>query len=102
MLTFQGIAKVATVPWLSMTCEATGTLDRVDQVTRFTRFDLQVSLDVPDGVSEEQARRVVARAEQTCLIANSLKGPCHVEVQIHVVQKQTTQLTLRGDVLLGR
>jgi organic hydroperoxide reductase OsmC/OhrA len=55
VLTFQGMAKVATVAWLSMTCEATGTLDRVDQVTRFTRFDLQVSLD------RQLAQRLLSR-----------------------------------------
>lgn len=87
VLTLRGIAKAARLPWLSMTCEATGTLDRVEHVTRFTRFELHASIDVPDGVSEEQVRRLVIRAEQTCLIANSLSGPCHVDVQIRVVQQ---------------
>ena len=49
----------------------------------------KASVDVPDGVSDEQVRRVVARAEQTCLIANSLNAPCHVDAQIHVVQNTT-------------
>lgn len=89
VLTFRGIAKAARLPWLSLNCEAAGTLDRVDHVTRFTKFDLQASVDVPDGVSDEQVRRVVARAEQTCLIANSLNAPCHVDAQIHVVQNTT-------------
>jgi organic hydroperoxide reductase OsmC/OhrA len=86
VLTFRGIAKVSRLPWLSMTCEAAGTLDRVDHVTRFSRFDLQVSLDIPDGISEELARRLALRAEQTCLIANSLNAPSQVDVQIRVVQ----------------
>jgi organic hydroperoxide reductase OsmC/OhrA len=86
VLTFRGIAKVSRLPWLSMTCETTGTLDRVDHVTRFTGFALQVSLAIPDGISEELARRLLLRAEQTCLIANSLNAPCQVDVQIRVVQ----------------
>jgi uncharacterized OsmC-like protein len=69
-----------------MTCETTGTLDRVDHVTRFTGFALQVSLAIPDGISEELARRLLLRAEQTCLIANSLNAPCQVDVHIRVVQ----------------
>jgi len=89
VLTFRGIAKAARLPWLSLNCEATGTLDRVEHVTRFTRFDLQASVDVPDGVSDEQVRRVVARAEETCLIANSFNAPCHVDAQVHVVQNTT-------------
>jgi hypothetical protein len=32
---------------------------------------------------------VVARAEQTCLIANSLNASCHVDAQMHVVQNAT-------------
>jgi uncharacterized OsmC-like protein len=37
---------------------------------------------VPAGVDEEQAKRLLARAEQTCLITNSLKGACHLETQV--------------------
>ena len=74
VLTFRGIAKAARLPWLALNCEAAGTLDRVAHLTRFTRFDLQASVDVSDGVSDEQVRRVVARAEHTCLIANSLNA----------------------------
>ena len=86
VLTFRGIAKVSRLRWLSMTCEATGTLDRVDHVARFTGFALQVSLDIPEGVNEELTRRLVLRTEQTCLIANSLNAACQVDLQIRVVQ----------------
>ena len=37
-------------------------------------------------MSDEQARRLVVRAEQSCLIGNSLNAPCYVNVQIRVVQ----------------
>ena len=47
VLTFRGIAKAARLPWLPMTCEATGTVDRGEHVTRFTRFDLQVHSTSP-------------------------------------------------------
>jgi|1185.fasta_scaffold741193_2 organic hydroperoxide reductase OsmC/OhrA len=86
VLTFRGIAKVSRLPWLAMTCETTGTLDRVEHVTRFTEFVLRVSLDIPDGVDEELVRRLLLRAEQTCLIANSVNARCHVDVHIRVVQ----------------
>jgi uncharacterized OsmC-like protein len=39
---------------------------------------------VPPATNEEQARRLLARAEQSCLITNSLKGVSHLEVEIEV------------------
>ena len=65
VLTFLGIAKAARLPWLSLTCGATGTLDRVANVTRFTRFDLQVSVDVSDGVSDDQGLSAAAPHPRT-------------------------------------
>jgi uncharacterized OsmC-like protein len=53
----------------------TGTLDRVDRITQFTAFAVHATLDVPMGVDPERARRALEKAEQNCLIANSLKAP---------------------------
>ena len=87
VLTFRSIAKFSKLAWISLTCEATGTLDRVDRVTQFIAFTVHASLDVPEEANEEQARRVLARAEQTCLITNSLKANCRFEAAVRVVQQ---------------
>ena len=86
VLTFRAIAKLSKLPWTALTCEASGTVDRVDRVTQFTALSVRASLEVPDGANEEQARRLMARAEQTCLITNSLKATCHLEIDIRVAQ----------------
>jgi organic hydroperoxide reductase OsmC/OhrA len=86
VLTFRAIAKLSRLPWTTLTCEASGTLDRVDRITQFTAFALRVSLEVPDGTTEDQAKRLLGRAEQGCLITNSLKAPCHLESAIRIAQ----------------
>jgi uncharacterized OsmC-like protein len=78
------MARVAKLPWESLECEADGTLGRVDTVTQFTGFEIRVYLRIPRGTSEEEARRVLARAKDNCLISHSLKAACgfvaHVDV----------------------
>jgi organic hydroperoxide reductase OsmC/OhrA len=89
VLTFRSLASHSKLAWVSLTCDATGTLDRVDRVSQFTAFSIQASLEIPGGVSEDLARRVLTRAEQTCLIANSLKARCQLEPLIRVVATAT-------------
>jgi organic hydroperoxide reductase OsmC/OhrA len=73
-ITFRGVARASQVAWTEMTCEVTGTLDRVGGVTRFTRIDLDVHVVVPDGADELPALRVLDKVKRTCLITNSLNA----------------------------
>jgi organic hydroperoxide reductase OsmC/OhrA len=85
-LTFQGAARRAGLTWISLVCHVTGKLDRVERLTRFVQFDVEAVLRVPEGTNEERARHVLARAEDTCLIARSLSGATHLCATIeHVV-----------------
>jgi len=86
VLTFRAIAKLSRLSWTTLTCEASGTVDRVDRVTQFTAFSVRASLEVPESTNEEQAKRLLARAEQTCLITNSLKATCRLDTEVRVVQ----------------
>ena len=74
ILTFRAIAKASRLSWISLDCEVTGTLDRVDRVTQFTRFDMTARLAVPAGVNTEAARHALEKAERNCLISSSLKA----------------------------
>ena len=82
LLTFRGIAKASSLPWFSVSANVTGTLERPDRVSQFTRFDIRVTLMLDVDVSEERARKVLARAEETCLITRSLSGEVHLEFEI--------------------
>jgi organic hydroperoxide reductase OsmC/OhrA len=86
VLTFRAIARASNLPWVSLRCDARGTLDRVDRVTRFTHFDLTVHLDVPDGVDHEHVRRLLNAADHTCLVARSLNATSHLDAQIATVR----------------
>jgi organic hydroperoxide reductase OsmC/OhrA len=81
-LTFRGIAKASAFSWTSLSVEVAGTLERPERVSQFTRFDIRARLVLPPGASEERARRLLARAEETCLITRSLTGETHLTIEI--------------------
>ena len=84
-LTFRGLARVAKLPWSSLECDATGTLDRQDGVVRFTHVHLHASLSVPPGVDVAAARQVLQKAEDRCLVSRSLNAVVHLEAQVSVL-----------------
>ena len=82
ILTFRAIAKASNLEWTSIRCEVEATLDRVDKVMRFSRFDTVATIEIPSGVEAERARRVMEKSERNCIISNSLKAEAHVEIVI--------------------
>jgi len=85
VLTFRAIARASKLPWMSLRCNAEGTLDRIERVTQFTSFLLRATLQVPPGTDEARARQLLERAEQTCLISQSLKGTSHLEAKVETL-----------------
>ena len=79
ILTFRAVARAMKLPWDSLSCEVEGVLDRVERVTHFTAFQLRATLTVPPGTNAEPAHRALERAEQGCLVTNSLKAAVHLE-----------------------
>jgi uncharacterized OsmC-like protein len=69
---------------VSLECSVTGTVDRVDRVTQFTAVDIRARLKVPSGAREDQARRLLAKAEETCLVTNSLKVRPHLQSEVEI------------------
>jgi len=86
VLTFRGLARVAKLPWASLECDATGTLDRVDGVTRFTHVHLHASVSVPPGTDEAAALTVLQKAEDRCLVSRSLNATVHLEPRVIVLR----------------
>jgi len=82
VLTFRGVARASGLPWTSLRCDVCGTLDRRDGKSQFTAFNVYAHLAVTSGASDELARRVLEKAERGCLVANSLKAPVHLEMEI--------------------
>lgn len=84
ILTFRAIARASKFSWTSIRCDVVGTLDRVEKVTQFTGFQVRAVLRVPAGTNVEQATRMLTRAEQSCLVTNSLKAVPHLEAEVEV------------------
>ena len=84
ILTFRAIASASKLSWLSLDCDVTGTLDRVDRVMQFTHFDLTAHLVVPAGVNAEAARHALEKAERNCLISSSLKAAVALDARVEI------------------
>jgi organic hydroperoxide reductase OsmC/OhrA len=88
LLTFRAVAQASKLPWTLLRCEVDGTLDRVERVLQFTRFDLRAELHVPPGVDADLAQRLLQKAERACLISNSLKAESHLESSVHIASTE--------------
>ena len=83
ILSFRAVAAASEFSFGSLECATQGTLDRVDRTTRFTEIVNTVTLTVPAGGSETLAHRLLEKAENVCLVSNSLNA--HVQLVAKVV-----------------
>ena len=72
ILTFRAISRASQLPWTQLRCTGRGTLDRLEGGMRFTALALDVQLVVPPGVEADRAKRLLEKAEKSCLITRSL------------------------------
>jgi peroxiredoxin-like protein len=82
LLTFRSIARAARLEWNQLSCHVEGVLDRVERVTRFTSFRLNVRLQAPPGTDYQKAHQLLEKAEQVCLITRSLNAPVELLAEI--------------------
>jgi uncharacterized OsmC-like protein len=90
VLTFRATAGASHLDWVHLECTAQGTLDRADGVIRFTDIHLRVSLTLAEASDMERARRLLEKAEKSCLVANSLKCPRTLEIELDAVEELRT------------
>jgi organic hydroperoxide reductase OsmC/OhrA len=84
ILTFRAVSRAARFEWSRLECRVEGVLERVGRTSQFTRYTTFAKLSVPDGADTAKARELLERAEQGCLIANSVNGSRALETQISV------------------
>ncbi len=82
ILSFRAIAAASKYAWVSLESRTEGTLDRIDGKMRFTRFDTHAKLLLPEGADIERAKKLLEKAEQTCLVANSLSSERHLTIDV--------------------
>ena len=93
ILTFRAVARASGLAWNALECSVTGTLDRVERTTRFVAFEIRARLLVPSGTDPDRARRVLEKAEKSCLISNSLTAAIHLIPAIEVAAERNSTLT---------
>ena len=76
------IARASRLEWTDLKASAEGVLDRVERVTRFTAFNVNATLTVPAGTDLDKAKRLLEKAEATCLVTNSLNAETHLAYDI--------------------
>jgi len=90
ILTFRAIARASKLEWTSLECEVDGTLERVDGQMQFTRMTTRAILIVPSDAHTVSCERALERAEERCLIANSLR--CQRELRMEIVKGVESRL----------
>ena len=82
ILTFRAVARASHFEWDSLSCKVVGVLNRVERVTRFTEFQIAVTLRLPQGADWHKAHRIAEKSESVCLVTNSLNGDKTLEIDI--------------------
>lgn len=82
ILSFKAISRASKLSWISMECETQGILERIEGKTRFTKVITRAHLMIPATESAESAERLMHKAEQTCLVVNSLSSESALECKI--------------------
>ena len=82
VLSFRAIAAASKLEFTDIQCSVSGTLDKVERVTRFTQFQITADLKLPAGADKDRAQRSLEKAENMCFITNSLVGEVHLVTNI--------------------
>ena len=84
ILTFRAVANASKLEWSDLTCEAKGTLELHDRKTQFTEIFIKASLIIKSQEDEEKAVQLLEKAENNCLITNSLTSKTHLQTSVTV------------------
>ena len=72
ILTFRAIANASNFSFSNIECHATGVLDRVDKQNVFTKVNIDVNLQLESEEDMSRGQRLLEKAENQCLIKNSI------------------------------
>jgi organic hydroperoxide reductase OsmC/OhrA len=81
-LSFRTVAEASRLAWRGLRCEVEGTLERQDRAMRITAIALSVELEIDEAGTAERAERLLHKAEELCLITNSLNAEVSFQARI--------------------
>jgi peroxiredoxin-like protein len=73
LMTFKAVSSLSKLDWISLDVNAEGILDKVESKMQFTKVILNATLKIQEGGNSERAIRIMEKAEQNCLVTNSIK-----------------------------
>ncbi len=82
-LGFKAIAAASRLPWSNLDVTVAGTLDKIERQMRFTHIVVSAELTVP-AEAESRAPRILEKAEESCLITNSLSAEVRLDSKVVV------------------
>ena len=82
LLTFKSVARIARVEWTQLECSVTGTLERHEGVTQFTKLVTRARLKVPNTTLVEACEKALHKAEASCLVANSMRAQRELQIEV--------------------
>jgi len=84
ILSFRALLPASGLKWRTLACETRGELDKVERRLRFTRIETRARLTLAPGEDVEQARSLLTKAKDICLISNSLSAETHLDIELLV------------------
>lgn len=83
-LSFRAIAAASRVSFTQIDVDVKGSLNLVENKMMFTEVEIIANLQVPADVDPGKADRLLAKAENACLVTNSLNVECHLRTNVSV------------------
>lgn len=84
ILTFKSVARAMKLEWSEIKVDADAYLDKQDSKLSFTKVDIFVTLQVPAGTSSDSYLKALKKAEESCLITNSITAVVHLHPVIQM------------------
>lgn len=87
VLTFRSVARASHLEWEQLECDVEGLLEHQDNSTRFTSVTLSPLLLIKRAQDQKRAHRCLEKAEQACLITQSLNADIRLEPRIEISER---------------
>ncbi|MCF6193031.1 MAG: OsmC family protein [Kangiellaceae bacterium] len=87
ILSFRAIARASKLEWISLNCTSVGTLDSVERRTQFTEIVTRATLTITDESDRAKAEKLLHKAEDVCLVSNSLTSRSSIDTTIIIADK---------------
>jgi len=84
MTTFLAIAENSKLDFTSFSCKAKGKLESVDGSFMMSEVFLNPTVVINNEIHSDRAMRIIKKAENACLITNSIKSKITMEITIEV------------------